>query len=197
MGTTKRNLGLKDIYVAKVLVNNSTTYTCATPEELCRAIKAKITVKKNSEKLYSGSEIEDTLTQFESVEVELEGDHISAEMVALLNGASYVNGVLTEKTTDVSAEVALMFRDKRANGKYEFTTLYCGKFGEEDSDEHETSEDKIKTQTKTIKGTFYGRSVDSAYRNRIYEDELIETDTDATTIIASFYSAVPKQVPAI
>lgn len=194
---TKRNLGLKDLYVAKVTKNTATEYTCEAPQQLCRAIKAKITTKKNSEKLYSDSEIEDTLSQFESVEVEFEGDHVTAEMTALLNGATYVNGVLTEKTSDEAVEVAIMFRDKRANGKYEFCTLYCGKFGEEDSDEHETAEDKIKTQTKTIKGTFYGRSVDSAYRMKIFEDELIETDTDATTIISNWFSKIPNQVPVV
>ncbi|ACD25127.1 phage tail protein [Clostridium botulinum] len=194
--STKRKLGMKDLYVAKVIKNTSTEYVCETPQKLCRAIKAKIKTKKGSEKLYSDSEVEDIINQFDSCEVELEGDHLSAEMTALLNGATLKNGVLIDNVDDEGSEVAIMFRDKRANGKYEFQCLFCGKFGEEDDDEHETATDKVKGQTKTIKGTFYGRKLDGDYRLRIFEDELVsENDTDAKSIIEKWFNEVPSQKP--
>ncbi|MBY6929806.1 major tail protein [Clostridium botulinum] len=193
---TKRNKGLKDLYIAKVIRNDENSYTCEAPKKLCKAIKAKIKVKKSNEKLYSDSEMEDSINQFDSCEVELEGDHLTAEMIALLNGATLTNGVLVDNVDDEGSEVALMFRDKRTNGKYEFQCLYCGKFGEEDDDEHETSADKIKTQTKSIKGTFYGRQMDGDYRMRIFEDELVDSsDTNAKGIIEKWFSQVPNQKP--
>ena len=194
--STKRKLGLKDFYVAKVLKNTPTEYVCEKPTKLFKAIKGKIKVKKSNEKLYSDSEIEDTINQFDSVEVELEGDHLNGPMTVLLNGATLEKGVLIDNINDEGSEVAIMFRDKRANGKYEFQCLYCGKFGEEDDDEHETSAEKIKTQTKSIKGTFYGRQLDGDYRSRIFEDELADGDTDAAIIITKWFSEVPNQVPA-
>ncbi|NFA42136.1 phage tail protein [Clostridium botulinum] len=192
---TKRNLGLRDLYVAKVTKNDENTYTCEAPEKLCKSIKAKIKTKKGSEKLYSDSEVEDIINQFDSCEVELEGDHISAKMTSLLYGSKLEKGVLTDNVNDEGNEVAIMFRDKRANGKYEFQCLHCGKFGEEDEDEHETATDKVKGQTKTIKGTFYGRQLDGNYRTRIFEDELVEEDTDAKSIIDKWFSQVPSQKP--
>lgn len=193
MAGTKRNLGMKDLYYAKVTKNTADEYVCEAPKKLCRAISATIKTKFNNEKLYSDSELEDSINQFDSIEVELEGDHIAAEDRAVLIGAKYEGGILEEDTNMEAPEVAIMFRDKRANGKYEFVTLYCGKFGEEDEDKHETSEDKIKTQTEKLKGTFYGRTKDNKFRLRIFEDELVEGDTDAKTVITNWFSKVPNQ----
>lgn len=193
---TKRNLGLKDVYIAVVTKNTKTEYTCEAPIQLCRGIKAKIKTKKASEKLYSDSEVEDIINQFDSCEIELEGDWISAKIQSIINGSKLKNGVLIDNINDEGSEVALMFRDKRANGKYEFQCLYCGKFGEEDEDEHETSADKIKAGSKKVKGTFYGRQLEGDYRMRIFEDELIDgTDTDAKSIIQKWFSEVPNQMP--
>lgn len=198
MAGTKRNLGLKDIYVAVVTKNTKTEYVCEEPQFLCRGIKAKIKIKKSTEKLYSSSELEDSISQFDSAEVELEGDWITAEMEAILKGATLTKGVLTFGADDEGKEVALMYRNKRKNNKYDFQCFYCGKFDEESEDEYETTEDKTKTSTKKLKGTFYSRQVDGKYMSKVYEDELVDaTDTDAKTIIQEWFSKVPNQVPTI
>lgn len=193
---TKRGLGLKDVYVAPVTTNTATEYVCDTPQELARGISAKITTNINSEDLYSNSELEDTVAQFASVDVELEIDHLTMEMLALLKGSTVTNGVLAENIDDEAKEVALMFRDKRAGGKYEFVCLHIGKFFTDKLEEdYNTSEDKIKATTRTIKGVFRGRELDGRYRTRVMEDELVSgSDTDAQTLITNWYSKVPNQV---
>lgn len=197
MGTA-RGLGLKDVYVAPVTTNTTSKYVCGVPQELARGITAKITTKINSDNLYSNSALEDTVSQFSEVDVELEVDHLTMAKIALLKGATLTNGVLTEKNSDESSEVALMFRDRRNNGKYEFVCLYVGKFFTDSLDEeYKTSEDKVVTSTRTIKGVFRGRECDGAYRCRVMEDELVSgTDADAQTIITNWYTAVPNQVAA-
>lgn len=191
---TKRSLGIKDVYIAVITENTKTAYKCDKPVELFRGIKAKIKTNKASEKLYSNSELEDEISQFDSVEVEFEGDHVMAKIKAIINGSKLDKGVLKSNVADQGKEVALMFRNKRANNKYEFQTYYCGKFDKENEEEFETSDDKVKATTSKIKGTFYGRQLDGDYNSIIYEDELVSgTDTDAESIIADFYAKVPGQ----
>lgn len=48
-----RYCGLRDVYVAKVTQNDTEGYTAETPVKMARAIKAKISDKFTSEKLYS------------------------------------------------------------------------------------------------------------------------------------------------
>lgn len=187
---------MKDLYYAVVTKNTASEYVCEAPKKLCKAISATIKTKFNSEKLYSDSELEDTINQFDSIDVELEGDHISAADRAVLLGATYDGGVLVENTNMEAPEVAIMFRDKRKNGKYEFVCLYCGKFGEEDEDKHETSEEKLKAQSESLKGTFYGRAKDGQFRLRIFEDELVDGDTKAQDVIKNWFSKVPDQTTA-
>lgn len=55
-----RYCGLRDVYVAKVTQNDTEGYTAGTPVKMARAIKAKISDKFTSEKLYSDDGVEGT-----------------------------------------------------------------------------------------------------------------------------------------
>lgn len=188
-----RYCGLRDVYVARLLQNTATAYATDTPVKLARAINAKISDKWSSEKIYSDDGTEDTITSYEGTEVELEISTLAPQDRSLLFGQLYENGFLVKNKNDIAPEVAVGYRTKRRNGKYEFVWLYCGKFGQGIDDEHETEAEKINTKTNTIKGDFYDRQKDGRYQIVVDESNLIDADTDAKTAIADWFSKVQEK----
>lgn len=190
--------GFKNVYIAEVLKNTEKEYVCGDPMKLFKAISGKINVKRNSEKTYADDAVDEIIDSFDAVEVELEGDALTMEKIVALRTAKLDKGILTESIEDETKEVALGFMVKTKGGKYNFHWLYCGKFDGEDSDEFETLADKPSPKTKTIKGTFYGRSLPNAdgkhaFRKRIHEEELTAEDTDAKTALTTWFTKVPDQ----
>lgn len=190
-----RRKGLKDLYVAKVIKNSAGEYEAETPVKLCRAISGKVQIKKSTEKTYSDDAVEDIVECFDSAEVEFEGNDLSPVMRQLLWGHKLIKGMQIDNIEDKANEVAIGFRAKRSDGKYEFVWLYCGKF-EEVEDQYETIGDKPKGQTAKIKGTFYGRAKDGNYRAVVNESYLVDGDTDAKTIITNWFSKVQEPLTA-
>ena len=80
----------------------------------------------------------------------------------------------------------------RSNGKYEFKWLYVGKFAEGISEEASTKEGKLSPTTKSIKGSFYERSIDNLYEVSVDESNLVAEDTDAATAIKDWFSKVQE-----
>lgn len=189
-----RRLGCRDIYVALVTENTITSYKTATPIKLGRAIGAKVTIKTNVDKTYSDDMVEEVIESFESAEIEVENNKLSPDQKALLRGATYVNGFLVNNVNDKAAEIAIGWRAKQTNGKYEFVWYYCGKFNQGFTEEYDTKEDKTKTKTSKLKGTFYGRQLDENYNTEVDETYLIEEHSDAKTAIQDWFSKVQEPV---
>lgn len=187
-----RRVGLKDIYYAKVEKNTEAEYEAGAPKKLFRAIKGKVSVKRNSDKIYSDDTVEDILSDVESIDVELEGDDLKAEQISEILGALYKEGFLVEGKDDVATEIALGFRAKRSNGKYEFVWLYCGKASEGIEDEYETQGQKISSKTPSIKFTFYAREKDGKFRNRVFEDQLLDEHNSAKEAIKNWFKQVQE-----
>ena len=89
-------------------------------------------------------------------------------------------------------EVAVGWRERKLNGKYEFKWLYVGKFAEGISEEASTKEGKLSPTTKSIKGSFYERSIDNLYEVSVDESNLVAEDTDAATAIKDWFSKVQE-----
>jgi len=198
----KRNCGLKDIYVAEVTENTASAYTVGTPTKLARAISAKITDKFETETTYSDDAVEDVVEEYVNTEIEIGVNTLSNTDYAKLYDTLYKNGYLLKSGSDKAKEIALGFRSKRTDGTYDFVWYYCGKFNERPDEEFETKGDKIATQTASLKGIFYARqkedTIDSKkkplYEIRVNESELSETETDAKTAIADWFSKVQEYV---
>lgn len=188
-----RTAGCKDIYVARVTENTATAYTTDTPVKLARAIKAKISEKWSSEKIYSDDSTEDVLSAYEGTEVELEVNALAPQDKAIVFGQLYENGFLVKSSDDIAPEVAVGWRERKLNGKYEFKWLYVGKFSEGIDEEANTKEGKLSPTTKSIKGSFYERSIDNRYEISVDESNLIDADTDAKAAIASWFSKVQEK----
>jgi phi13 family phage major tail protein len=180
-----RQIGLKDVSFAPLTKDDTTAATYGTVKKYERSISAKITPKSSSENEYSDDTIEDVVTQFDSVDVEIELNQLSLATRAFLQGAKLVNGVLIESKDDIPPYVYMAFKSKKANGKYRYVALFKGKF-ELPTDNFETQADKIKTQTATIKGTFMAREFDGNWR--LIGDEDVD---GANSSLSEWLTTVP------
>lgn len=199
-----RYCGLRDIYAAVVTENTATAYTTDTPFKLARAINAKITDKFTSEKLYSDDSVEDIAENYEGTDVELEVNALAPQDYKDLFNNLYKNGFLVKSDSDFSKEVAIGYRAKKRNGKYEFVWLYCGRFERPEKD-LATKADKIDTKTASLKGSFYARNkidtVDGLEKQRyeisVDESNLLEADTTAKEAIKDWFSKVQEYTEAV
>lgn len=194
-----RKCGFKDVYVAKVKTNTSTAYETDTPYKLARGISAKITDKFNREKVYSDDGVEDVIDSYEETEVELEVSSLAPQDYATLFDNLYDKGFLVKGAEDKAQEVALGYRCKQRNGKYEFVWLYTGVFERPEQSET-TKKEKVEVASQTLKGSFYQRNkVDTinnkeinAYQVVVDESNLVSDDTDAKTAIEDWFSKVQE-----
>ena len=187
-----RQIGLRDIHIALLTKDDSTAATYAAPTKLERAISAKLTPKANSENIYSDDIVEDIVTSFDSVEVEIELNQLSLTSRATLQGSKVVKGVLIESKEDIPPTVALGFKSKKHDGNYRFVWLLKGKF-ELATDEYDTEAEKPAPKSAKLKGTFFARDFDGNYRFIADEDEV---DVDEA-IIAAWFTTVPTEPVAV
>lgn len=187
-----RTCGCKDIHVALITENTSTQYLAEIPQKLARAIKIKIDEKWTSEKIYSDDETEEVITSYEGTDVDLEINALAPQDRAIVFGQLYKHGYLVKNANDRAPEVAIGWRERKLNGKYEFKWLYIGKFAEGISEEANTKEGKLSPTTKSIKGSFYERALDGKYEISVDESNLVTEDTDAATALKNWFSAVQE-----
>lgn len=183
-----RQIGLKDIHIAVMTKDDSTEVTYQSPVKLERAISARVSPRVTSENIYSDDTVEDVISSFEGIEVEIETNQLSLDSRAKLQGAKIVKGVLIESKDDIAPTIAIGFRSKKSNGKYRYVWLLKGKF-ELSSDEYDTEGEKPQPKTAKLNGTFFARDFDGNFRFIADEDAL---DIDPT-IISSWFTAVPEE----
>lgn len=195
-----RYCGLRDVYVAKVTQNDTEGYTAGTPVKMARAIKAKISDKFTSEKLYSDDGVEGMLQAYEGTDVELEVNTLAAADRAAFFGQAYLNGFLLKSAEDEAPEVALGYRVRRLNGKFDFVWMYCGRFAQGNEENYETEAASKTARTNTVKGEFYQREkmdkVDGKdvhlYEVRVDESNLATEDTGAAAAIKAWFGKVQE-----
>ena len=188
-----RTCGCKDFHIARIIQNTETGYVADTPVKLARAIKVKIDEKWTSEKIYSDDETEEIINSYEGTDLELEINALAPQDRQILFGQLYRNGFLIKTSEDKAPEVAVGWRERKLNGKYEFKWLYIGKFSEGISEEANTKEGKLAPTTKSIKGKFYERSMDKVYEISVDESNLVDENTDAKTAIEKWFSEVQEK----
>lgn len=187
-----RMISARDVHIAKVTQDDATAYKTETPAKLAKTIKIKVNDKKTLEKIYSDDGVEDTITTYEGTEIELELNALSPQERSILFGAVYKDGYLIHNKNDQPTPLALGYRAKRLSGKYRFTWYYIGVFGEGLEETLETMEDKIKTQTVTLKGTFYERKKDENFKIEVDEAFLLEDNKGAAAAIKVWFSEVQE-----
>ena len=188
-----RTCGCRDFYIAKITQNTETGYATDTPVKLARAIKAKVDEKWTSEKIYSDDGTEEVINSYEGTDVELEVNQLAPQDREILFGQLYENGFLVKSSDDSAPEIAIGWRERKVNRKYDFKWLYCGKFAEGISEEASTKEGKLSPTTKSIKGSFYERNLDNLYEISVDESNLVDENTDAKAAIAKWFEKVQEK----
>lgn len=194
-----RLCGAKDIHVAVVTKNDTTGYTAEKPVKLARTLSVKVSDKFTQEKIYSDDGVEEVVESYEGSDLEINVNTLAPQDYALLFENLYKNGFLLKASGDGAREVAIGWRAKKRNGKYEFDWYYCGKL-ERPEQNYETQEEKTKTQTAGLKGTFYARSkedtIDGKKKNlysiQVDESNLVAEDKTAAEAITNWFSAVQE-----
>jgi len=138
-----RQIGLRDIHIAVLTSDSNTGTVYEALVKLERAISAKLSPKSNSDNIYSDDAVEDIITAFEGIDVEIEVNQLSLTSRAKLQGSKIVNGVLIENKEDIPPTIALAFRSKKNIGKFRYVWLLKGKF-ELATDEYDTEAEKPK-----------------------------------------------------
>lgn len=192
-----RTCGCRDFYIAKITQNDAKAYVAGTTFKLARAIKMKIDEKWTSEKIYSDDGTEEVVNSYEGTDVELEVNALAPQDRVMVFGQLYENGFLVKTSDDQAPEIALGWRERKLNGKYEFKWLYCGKFAEGISEEAQTKEGKLSPTTKSIKGSFYERNLDNRYEISVDESNLVSGDTKAADAIKNWFSKVQEKDGAV
>lgn len=187
-----RSVSARDVHVARVIQDDNNAYEADTPVKVARTIKIKSSDKTSVEKIYSDDGVEDIVSNYEGSEIEIELNTLSPQERSLLFGVLYKDGYLIHSKDDVPTQLALGYRSKRLGGKYRFVWYYVGVFGEGLEETLETMEDKIKTQTVTIKGTFYERKKDNRYKVEVDEAFLLEENESAAAAIADWFGEVQE-----
>lgn len=188
-----RTCGCKDVYIAKIIQNTESAYVTDAPVKLARAIKIKVDEKWTSDTMYSDDAVEEIINSFEGAEIEIEVNQLAPQDRELLFGQLYENGFLIKSADDSAPELAIGWRERKVNRKYEFKWLYVGKFAEGISEEASTAEGKLSPTTKNIKGKFYGRSIDNVYQISVDESNLIDEYEDAKTAITKWFEKVQEK----
>lgn len=191
-----RTKSFRDLYVAPVTANTADLYKAGTPVKLARAISGKVSDKFTSEKIYSDDGVEEVVEYYEGTDVEFEVNSLAPQDKQQLFGHLYEKGYLVKNKDDKAPEVAIGYRAKKLNGKYEFVWLYCGTFGQGYEGNYATQADKVETQTASLKGAFYERAIDGDYQIEVDESNLLETHTDAKSAITNWFAEVQEKPEA-
>lgn len=181
-----RQIGLKNIYVAKLLTDNYEGVAYATPVKLEKGIKATIKPKSSSMEIKNGSALLGLLDTFNSIEMTIELNQLSLASRALLQGSKIIKGQLVENKNNIASVIALGFQSQKTDGSIRYVWLYKGKFSRTE-DSYETESDKVKDQTASLTGTFFARRYDGNYR--IIADSN-EPNID-TNVIDNWFITVP------
>lgn len=187
-----RHVSFRDIHIAKVTKNDEKEYATEKPTKLARAISGTITDNFTSEKIYSDDSVEDVNMSYQGTTVELEVNSLAPQDRRDVYGHMYDKGYLVKNKDDKAPEVALGYRSKMLNGKYEFVWLYCGRFAQGSEKKYQTQAAETTTQTNTLNGEFYERQMDGNYQISVDEANLLEEHTEAKAAIAAWFEQVQE-----
>ena len=188
---TKRQVGLKDFHVCKILtdeVGSGATYD--TPVRIPGIISATMSTERSTENYYSDDIVEETFSSFNSISLEVEISNLSQSERALLLGQTVTKGVSAASANDTAEEVGIMFRSKRTDGKYRYVALTRGKFVEP-SESFATESDSASPHTMTL--TFTGIPLQC---NGIYKITADEGESGLPSdYLKNFFQEMKWQLP--
>lgn len=163
-------IGLKNIYVAKILSEIDGVITYDAPRKIAEAITANVTPNVEQAVLYGDDRAVESEETLSDIDIEISVTDLSVSDYAFLLGATVdANNGVTDSIENVAPEVALGFEVPLSKGGKRMYWYYKGKFGIPSS-EHNTKQGSVEYQTPTISGKFIPRQ-DGKWRYRVDANE--------------------------
>lgn len=171
-------VGLRNIYVAKITSEIDGVITYEAPKKIAHAITANITPNVEQAVLYGDDRAVESEEALADIDVEITVTDLNVEDYAFLMGATVdANGGVTDSINNTKPEVALAFEVPLSKGGKRLYWYYKGKFGIPSS-EHNTKQGSVEYQTPTIAAKFMPRA-DGKWRYRLDANETNKAIADA------------------
>lgn len=157
----KVRTGVQDLYFDTLATDTGTsgpTYS-ATPTAVPGLISISINPNTNSATLYADNKAAVTYSTVGTIEVELELDHLSDDVIGVLTGRTEDTNDGHNFVTNINNApyVGIMFKQTYDNGSHSIVRLLKGKFKEPEQNS-ETQNDSVNFQTGTISAEFIATS---------------------------------------
>lgn len=180
-------VGLKNIYAAKVLTDTDAGTTYDTPRKISEAITANVTPNVETATLYADDKLSEVEEALGDIDIEIGIKDLSVEDYAFLLGKTVdSDGGITDNASDSAPYVALGFEVPLSGGRKRMYWYYKGKFNIPSS-EHTTKQGSTEFQTPTISGKFMPRQSDGDWRYRLDSNEA------NAAVVNSWFSAVKEK----
>ena len=182
----KSRVGLKDLYIAAITVDDADNYTVGTPEYLAPAAEASATPAVNRQTQYADDRPFDTMSAEGETELSLTVTNIPLEVLAAIAGRVFdaVSGRMYDNA-GTPGYYALGFRSKKSNGSSRYYWFLKGRFdmpGEEFASQGDSPDPKpvqlTYTAVKTTKTWELSASVTDGVKRIVGDEDT--TNFDAT-----------------
>ena len=184
-------IGLDKLYYATITDDENGEEIYGTPTQLAKAISAELSVELAEATLYADDGAAEIVKEFKNGTISLGVDDIGSATAAALTGVTVdKNNVVVSNSEDGGNPVAVGFRAKKSNGKYNYYWLYRVKFGIP-STNLATKGDSITFSTPTIEGTVLRRNKADINGKHPWKSEVTEGDKDVpASVISGWYTEV-------
>lgn len=158
-------VGLKNIYYAKMESDTSSATTYATPEKIGHAISVEINIEEETASLYGDDAERDTYHQFKKATVTIGTTDIPLKDEAIILGHKYDSdtSTLIASGNDSAPYVALLFESDKQDGSTRCVKLLKGKFAPT-QEGYNTRGATFDYQTPSLEGTFIVRESDNQWK---------------------------------
>lgn len=184
-------IGLDKLYYAVITEGTNGDETYGVPKVLAKAISAELAPQIAEATLYADDGAAENVKEFTSATFTLGVDDLASNVLADLLGVTVdQNGVVVSTSDDVAPYVAVGFRAKRSNGKYQYFWLYRVKFGVP-KNTIATKGESITFNTPSIVGTVMRRNKADSKGGHPWKVDAVEGAAGVDqTVIDGWYTAV-------
>jgi len=184
-------IGLDKLYYAIITEGTDGVETYGAPKVLAKAISAELAPQIAEATLYADDGAAENVKEFTSATFTLGVDDLASDVMADLLGVTVdQNGVVVSTPDDAAPYVAVGFRAKRSNGKYQYFWLYRVKFGVPNNT-LATKGESITFNTPSIVGTVMRRNKADGNGGHPWKVDVVEGATGVDqTVIDGWYSDV-------
>jgi len=184
-------IGLDKLYYAIITEGAGGVESYGAPKVLAKAISAELAPQIAEATLYADDGAAENVKEFTSATFTLGVDDLASDVMADLLGVTVdQNGVVVSTPDDAAPYVAVGFRAKRSNGKYQYFWLYRVKFGVPNNT-LATKGESITFNTPSIVGTVMRRNKADGNGGHPWKVDVVEGATGVDqTVIDGWYSDV-------